>query len=180
MVSACNNKHIGYDQNQRLGIISKGIDTKTDTEGDCSSIVRECIKEATGTDPGNFTTADEAEKLEATKLFEEPFAFVSQEKTPVYNGDILITKKKGHTAIITSGNPRAETHNNENGKKYYDKYTGKSTSIIDALTAVGENDTSKTHRAKIAAANGIKSYTGSAAQNTKLLTLLKKGKLIKA
>jgi hypothetical protein len=63
---------------------------------------------------------------------------------------------------------------------YYKKYTGKSDSIVDALAAVGETDTSKAHRTKIAAANGISGYSGTAAENTKLLVLLKNGKLKKA
>jgi hypothetical protein len=62
---------------------------------------------------------------------------------------------------------------------YYKKYTGTSTSLVDALAAVGETDTSKTHRSKIAKANGISSYTGSSAQNSALLKLLKAGKLLK-
>jgi hypothetical protein len=66
------------------------------------------------------------------------------------------------------------------GAGYYAKYTGNSSSIVDALAAVGEKDTSKAHRKKIATANGIANYSGSSAQNTKLLSLLKKGKLIKA
>jgi hypothetical protein len=37
----------------------------------------------------------------------------------------------------------------------------------------------KSYRKNIAAANGIKNYTGTAAENTKLLNLLKNGKLIK-
>lgn len=63
--------------------------------------------------------------------------------------------------------------------KYYKKYTGKSESIVEALSAVGVNS-SKANRKKIAAANGISGYTGSAVQNMKLLALLKKGKLVKA
>ncbi|MBR0411523.1 MAG: CHAP domain-containing protein [Eubacterium sp.] len=62
---------------------------------------------------------------------------------------------------------------------YYKKYTGKSGSLVDALGDVGVRDRSMTVRKKIAAKNGISSYSGSAAQNTKLLTLLKAGKLIK-
>jgi hypothetical protein len=181
MIKACNNANIGYDQIGRLGIITAGISTKTATECDCSSLVRECIREATGTDPGNFSTADEAEKLKATGLFEAAFAYVSQEKTPVYNGDVLVTKTKGHTAIVVSGNARpSETASTSTSTTYYPKYTGKSDSIVDALAAVGETDTSKTHRTKIAAANGITGYSGTAAQNTKLLVLLKNGKLKKA
>lgn len=65
------------------------------------------------------------------------------------------------------------------GEKYYPKYTGKSSSIVDALGAVGEKDTSLTHRKKIATNNGIKNYTGTAAQNSKMLQLLCQGKLKK-
>lgn len=38
----------------------------------------------------------------------------------------------------------------------------------------------KAHRAKIAAANGIKNYAYTAAQNLEMVNLLKKGKLTKA
>lgn len=62
---------------------------------------------------------------------------------------------------------------------YYPKYTGTSSSIIIGLSAVGEKDTSKAYRKKIAEANGIKSYSGTASENTELLYLLKKGKLIR-
>jgi hypothetical protein len=108
MVTACNNSNIGYNQNERLGVVTNGIDTKVKTNADCSALVRECIKEATGKDVGNFTTANEASVLKASGLFEESFEYESQEKTPVYNGDVLVTKTKGHTGIICSGNPRKE------------------------------------------------------------------------
>lgn len=62
--------------------------------------------------------------------------------------------------------------------KYFAKYTGKSASIVDALTAINAKSTFA-YRKKIANANGIKTYLGTAKQNTKLLELLKKGKLIK-
>ncbi|MCD7803076.1 MAG: peptidoglycan-binding protein [Clostridiales bacterium] len=117
MKQACNNACIGYDQGNRLAIISAGISTTSKTECDCSSLVRACIIKATGTDPGNFTTANEVTKLAATGLFEEKVAYVSQAKTPVYNGDILVTKTKGHTVIVVSGNPRttASTTTTEGG-----------------------------------------------------------------
>jgi len=62
---------------------------------------------------------------------------------------------------------------------YYKKYTGTSGSLVDALKAVGLKDTSLEKRKKIAKANGISKYTGTAAQNDKLLKLLKAGKLVK-
>lgn len=66
----------------------------------------------------------------------------------------------------------------EEKKNYYKKYTGKSSSFVDALKSQ-KIDSSFSNRRKIALKNGIKIYLGTASQNTKLLTLLKQGKLIK-
>lgn len=62
---------------------------------------------------------------------------------------------------------------------YYKKYTGKSTSIVDALKSIGV-DGSFSNRKKIANINSISLYVGLASQNTKMLNLLKNGKLIKS
>lgn len=102
---AANNPNIGYSQSDRLGVVKHGINTKVKTNADCSSLVRQAVREATGKDPGNFTTANEANMLVATGLFTKS-SYVNQKKTPVYNGDILVTKTKGHTVIVVSGNPR--------------------------------------------------------------------------
>lgn len=61
---------------------------------------------------------------------------------------------------------------------YFKKYTGTSGSIVVALNAIGATS-SYAYRGKIAKANNIKLYVGTAAQNTKMLNLLKQGKLIK-
>lgn len=61
---------------------------------------------------------------------------------------------------------------------YYPKYTGNSDSIVVGLKSVGV-DSSYNHRKEIAKTNGIKGYKGTAAQNTKMLNLLKQGKLKK-
>ena len=63
-------------------------------------------------------------------------------------------------------------------KNYFTKYTGTSNSIVTALKTVGA-DSSFTYRTKIAKANGISAYVGTASQNTKMLNLLKSGTLIK-
>lgn len=52
-------------------------------------------------------------------------------------------------------------------------------SIVDALSQINV-DSSYNYRSKLATANGINNYTGTAGQNTQLLDLLKNGKLIKA
>ena len=175
MRALCNNPNIGYDQNQRLGIISAGIDTKKATECDCSSGVRECIKEAVGKDPGNFTTATEKaalEKMGGFKFEEYKAGMVLKA------GFILISKKKGHTAIVVEGEPEAASSGA--AVQYYPRYTYSGVSIVSALQTVGEKDTSYAHRKKIAIANGIKDYTGSIPQNQELVRLIKAGKLIKA
>lgn len=63
-------------------------------------------------------------------------------------------------------------------KLYYPKYTGTSASIVVALSSLGVTST-LAYRKQIAKANSITNYAGTAAQNTKLLNLLKNGKLIK-
>lgn len=170
MKTACNNANIGYDQSNRLGIITYGTATKTKTECDCSSLVRQCVKEASGKDPGNFTTATEVAVLEKSELFEKHIEYTSG--TTLYTGDVLVTKTQGHTVVVVSGASRIG--------QYYDKYTGDSLSIVVALSAVGEKDTTKTHRTKIASANGITGYTGTADQNLSMVQLIKLGKLKKA
>ena len=62
--------------------------------------------------------------------------------------------------------------------KYFAKpnYTG--SSLVDGLKAIKVNS-SFSYRRKIARVNGIKIYVGSAAQNKKMLALLKKGTLKK-
>ena len=105
MRQACDNPHIGYDQNQRLGVITqlakygslKAI--SVNTECDCSSLVRACVIQATGIDPGNFTTATEKATLLKTGLFREVKITKADD---CRTGDILVTKIKGHTGIITS------------------------------------------------------------------------------
>lgn len=64
--------------------------------------------------------------------------------------------------------------------KYYPAFKGVTVSIVDALRAVGEKDTSFVHRVNIARLNGIKMYTGTASQNIKMLKLLRNGKLIQS
>lgn len=61
---------------------------------------------------------------------------------------------------------------------YFKKYTGSSGSIVTALKSIGATSTFA-YRSKIAKANGIKLYVGTAKQNANMLNLLKKGKLIK-
>jgi len=174
MERACNNKNIGYDQADRLQIMTYGTSTNTPCDCDCSSLVRRCIKEGTGIDVGNFTTGNERAKLIASGMFFDIGTYVTQSITPLFNGDVLVTKEKGHTVIVVSGNPRIAKDTEK-----YPKYTGTAKSLTDALRQVGENDTSIEHRTEIASHNGMSNYKGAYDQNVTLLRLLKCGELIK-
>lgn len=65
--------------------------------------------------------------------------------------------------------------NNETTEEFY-KADYEGSSIVDALKSIGI-DSSKAFRTKIAKANGIENYSGTASQNKKMLSLLKEGKL---
>ena len=66
----------------------------------------------------------------------------------------------------------------ESTVQYYPKCASSYTSLVEALKSIGV-DSSKANRTKIAAANGISNYTGTASQNNTLLDKLKAGKLVK-
>ncbi len=172
MTIACNNEKIGYSQNCQRKTVDD-INTLIPINVDCSKLVRNCIYSASHNDVGNFTTANEVAVLERSGMFDKHIAFKNQTKTPVYDGDVLVSQTKGHTVIVCSGSPRPAD------VEYYPRYTGSSTSLVDGLRAVGVKDTTFTNRSKIAKANGINGYIGSSKQNTQLLTLLKNGKLVK-
>lgn len=104
MTIACNNPNIGYNQARRLDIIKAGTHATAPTSCDCSSLVRQCVREA-GIEVGNFTTANEATVLMATGQFDK---LTYKSGTALYLGDILVTKTKGHTVIVTSGAMRSE------------------------------------------------------------------------
>ena len=108
MIDACNNSYLGYSQSDRYGVIKYGVHTITKTNCDCSSLVRACIKEATGKDPGDFNTSSEPDVLAKTGLFETKKSYTNGMSLP--SGTVLVTKTKGHTVIVTNGNDKVESN----------------------------------------------------------------------
>lgn len=111
MVLVCNNPNYGYDQYNRYGIIKNGTRSTVPTECDCSSTIRAIVTQCCGVDPGDFTTVNERSILltynvKGKKIFTDAGKYISQDKTPVYNGDILVTCTKGHTVVVCAGSPR--------------------------------------------------------------------------
>lgn len=110
MKDACANQNIGYDQGQRGSIVELFTKTKRlakiddPCECDCSMLVRLCVWQASGKDPGNFTTFNAVSTLDKTGLFDD--AAPVSGNTKLYDGDILCTKTKGHIVIVVDGEPR--------------------------------------------------------------------------
>ena len=99
------------------------------------------------------------------------------QKLAAYNGISNPSKiSVGQKIKIPSGSGTAAVA--KPSVNYFTKYTGTSLSIVTALKAIGATSTFA-YRSKIAAANKISYYTGTAAQNASMLNLLKQGKLIK-
>lgn len=99
MKTACNNSNLGYCQGHRGGVVQYGVNSPVACECDCSSLVRACVIASTGKDPGNFNTSTEKTALLRTDMF--TFVGVYKNGMKIYKGDILVTKTKGHTAIVT-------------------------------------------------------------------------------
>ena len=113
MKKACNNRAIGYDQNQRLTLYNNvkdmGFDpskTTKNVETDCSALVRTCCAYA-GIMVDDFYTGNEASKLKATGKFEVLTASkYTTSSDYLMKGDILVTKTKGHTVVVLEDGPK--------------------------------------------------------------------------
>lgn len=201
MIDMARNDKIGYDQYQRNTLLTAALKTKFDfsnitvaCECDCSSAVTIALLGAIYTVLGKaayekaYTKLVSDSNCATTRTLKAKMTSLDMIKVTVYTstaytkstdraryGDIYL--RTGHHVIVYIDNGQKRK---ESGTKiqYYETYTGKSGSIVDALNTIGA-DSSKTSRAKIAQANGITSYSGTVKQNTELLTLLKNGKLIK-
>lgn len=107
MEDAAANDCIGYNQYRRLtlydavrgsGFRCDKANLKKNVETDCSALVRVCLAYA-GIHTANFTTGNQRKIMLATGAFEEIKAASANSKL-LKRGDILITKTKGHTAIV--------------------------------------------------------------------------------
>ena len=182
MEQACANNNIGYDQYQRTTLFALAKEKAWDIskvakkcECDCSSLVAVCVNAAGISVSKDIYTGNQKSALANTGKF-DIYTDAKYTKSDAYlmRGDILLGN--GHTAIVLSDGSKVSA-----SKKiyYFAKCDADETSIVDALKSVGVNS-GFSNRKKIAVANGIENYTGSADQNIKLLNLMKQGKLIKS
>ncbi|MCQ2076889.1 MAG: LysM peptidoglycan-binding domain-containing protein [Bacteroidaceae bacterium] len=133
MRNACNNNNIGYDQSQRLTLYNVagkyGYDVSKvnkAVETDCSALVRVCCLYA-GINVGNFTTVNEKDALLSTKAFTLEKCNSSKD---VRLGDIVVTKTKGHTCIVTEVPEQEQKEPEEQDKVFYTIQRGDTLSKI--------------------------------------------------
>lgn len=111
MTEACLNDNIGYDQSGRYDVIEclkiygRLAKINKPTEADCSSLVRACCIQA-GINVGDFNTSSEVAVLEKTGAFHKAIAVTAS--TKLQPGDILVTRSKGHTVIVTESDSKPE------------------------------------------------------------------------
>ena len=111
MREGCSNDNIGYSQSDRYGVITNlkvyGRIAKiaVKTNADCSSLVRACCIQA-GIKVGDFNTASQVAVLEKTGAFHKVVLVTPNTKLQV--GDILVTRSKGHTVIVTESDNKSE------------------------------------------------------------------------
>ena len=179
MEQACANNNIGYDQYQRTTLFELAQDKNWDIskvakkcETDCSALVSVCCNAAGIKVSKDMYTGNEKSVLTGTGKFTIYTAskYVNSSDY-LLRGDVLLGT--GHTAVVLSDGAKAKP-----AIEYFKKYTGDTTSIVEALKSIGAAS-DKAYRSKIAQANGIAGYSGTATQNTNMLKLLKQGKLIK-
>lgn len=151
-------KHTGLKGNRATPLATEDLHECRESKMPC--VLLECGFMDSKTDVPIILTEDFADKV-ATACVE----------VIVARGKLT---KKVTTAEATTKTAATSTAS----EKYFKKYTGNTVSIVTALNAIGATS-SFAYRSKIAKANNIKLYVGTAAQNTKMLNLLKQGKLIK-
>lgn len=109
MRAACKNDKIGYDQSQRNTLYYRAqpydydpSKVVTACETDCSALVRVCCAFA-GISLKDFNTSTQASVLKASGAFTELTGDeYTKQSARLAEGDILVTRSKGHTVVVLS------------------------------------------------------------------------------
>ena len=113
MRNLCNTNYVGYDQYERNTLFSalKAVmwnltKLKKNVETDCSALIRVCAAYAGITLP-DFNTSTQAKVMLASGEFVELTGSKYTDKEDYLAvGDCLVTRSKGHTALVLSDGPK--------------------------------------------------------------------------
>lgn len=181
----CKNDNIGYSQfdfdgrNSAYKEWQKCHDMKKigKSNTDCSAFMTLCAI-AGGVVELNYTinaptTSTMRRAFVATEKYEALTASKYLNSSEhLKRGDILVHEGH-HTAMVLDNGAKI---GKKNTTLYYPACSQTETSIVNALQSL-KIDSNMVHRKKIAEANGMSNYSGTAKENIQLLILLKKGKL---
>ena len=198
-IAIAENDCVGYDQNQRTTLYDelKKLDWDYNKltikcETDCSAFAAVCCNVAGIPISKNVYSGNIVDACKKTGKFTilTDKKYLSSDDY-LKEGDILVapghhvivvcqdgSKVKNESDEVKTTAPKSNTTVTAK-KQYFPMYIGTSSSIVDALLDVGCKDTSLAFRKKIAIANSIKNYSGTAEQNSSLLHTIKKGLLIR-
>lgn len=193
----CKNDNIGYSQATRntahteakkVGYNLSKIKVKCNT--DCSAFMTLCALSAGVKELEYTSNAPTTSTMKNAFKNTGKYTALTDKKyltsdTYLKRGDILV-KEGSHTVMALENGSKVKTttttkpsSTSTSNSAYYPKCNKTYTTLTKALESV-HIDSSKSTRAKIAAANGIKDYQFTAEQNNQMLILLKAGKLKKA
>lgn len=161
---------------KKKGIILGSKECITFTQAFCETV------EAAGYKAGIYTNQDYYKNMYKKQLMDKYIIWLADyEGEPGFPCTFRQTSSKGSVPGISGNVDLDEWYQAEevSDPEYYPVYSGYSISLVVALRSLGV-DFSYGHRKKIALANGITGYKGTAGQNTRLMELLKAGKLVKA
>lgn len=159
-----------WNADRCAGAIVKGLTGKT-VSGSSSSSGSSGSTTSSGYDGSSIVdylkSIGKDSSFAARKQYAAQYGISNYTGTAEQNAKLLSLMRGGSSGTSSSGSSGG----------YYPAFS--SSSIVDGLKSIGV-DSSMANRKKIAAANGISGYTGTAAQNNKLCSLAKQGKLKKA
>lgn len=186
MRNACANNNIGYGQNDRRSAYDSAVKngrTFKNAKGntDCSQLVAGCyiLAGLSSLSPDCYTGNLRQALLNTGKF--KAYTDSAHLNSDAYAEVGAVYLKEGsHVVMALENGSKAGssgTSSSAGSGTYYPAFDD--TSIVDGLKSIGV-DFSKANRTEIARANGISNYSGSSAQNQKLLALAKQGKLKRA
>lgn len=170
---ACDNKHIGYDQGQRLTLYNTakevGFNCKkvtTNCETDCSALVRVCCAYAGITLPNFRTPTEPKALLNSGDFIEMVGSKYTDSSNYLKRGDILVTKTQGHTVVVLNDGKDAEPSPVPSEYKHV-KVTGGSVNVRTAPNKEDGKIIGVVHR------NDILDYQGVTSDNDWYLVIYK-------
>ena len=160
-----------------------GIKTSTSTESK-PSISKPSTSTGGSSSSGSITVGDKVKlSANATKYATGetiPAQYKGKTYTVMQLGSGKVLLKELYSWVYTKDVSKTSSGSTASSKSYFPKCSANETSIIDYMKEkCGYKNPTFADQTKIAKANGISNYTGTAAQNIKLLDLAKQGKLIK-